>query len=119
MTERTPKRAEVDRLVRREGIVAAGNRCNVAGILYTYRCTIACRHCCFGSSAARPDVRMTTEQVVRHLRSLHELGRAVHVAAWATWPFFAVSDLPQSKWNSFIFTGRHLTWLPASSLQTP
>ncbi len=80
MTGRTPSRAGVDRLVRDKGIVAAGNECQVAGILYTYRCTIACRHCCFGGSTARPDVRMTTAQVVRHLRSLHALGRVVHIA---------------------------------------
>ncbi len=80
MTGRTPSRADVDRLVRDKGVVAAGNACQVAGILYTYRCTIACRHCCFGSSTARPDVRMTTGQVVRHLRSLHALGRVVHIA---------------------------------------
>jgi hypothetical protein len=66
--------------VARDGSVRAGSECKVAGILYTYRCTIACRHCCFGGSLARPDVRMTTARVVRHLRSPHELGRVVHVA---------------------------------------
>jgi hypothetical protein len=38
---RSAKRA-VDEIVAREGVVAAGNRCKVAGILYTYCCTIAC-----------------------------------------------------------------------------
>ena len=75
-----PEHAEVNRLVADFGIPAAGNRLGVAAILYTYRCTIACRHCCFGSCGARPAVRMNAEQAVAHLRSLHELGRVVHIA---------------------------------------
>jgi hypothetical protein len=42
MTGHTPAHADVDRLVLDKGIVAAGNARQVAGILYKYRCTIAC-----------------------------------------------------------------------------
>ena len=72
--------ADVNELVAAEGVVAAGGKLGVAAILYTYRCTIACRHCCFGSCGHRPDVRMSTEQALGHLRRLHELGRVIHIA---------------------------------------
>lgn len=69
-----------NRLVRELGVAAAGNKLGVAALLYTYRCTIACRHCCFGCAGERPPVRMATEQAVFHLRQLHELGRVIHIA---------------------------------------
>lgn len=62
------------------GIEGAGGQLGVAAILYTYKCTIACRHCCFGCAADRPQVRMSADQAVGHLRALHELGRVVHIA---------------------------------------
>ncbi|HUT35360.1 MAG TPA: radical SAM protein [Planctomycetota bacterium] len=73
-------REAVDRLIAEVGVPAAGQRLGVAALLYTYRCTIACRHCCFGCAGERPPVRMTTEQSVYHLRQLHELGRVIHIA---------------------------------------
>lgn len=60
--------------------VAAGMKLGVAAILYTYQCTIACRHCCFASGRNRPPIRMTTPQAPAHLRSLHRLGRVIHIA---------------------------------------
>jgi len=73
-------RAEVNDRVAELGVAAAGGELGVAALLYTYRCTIACRHCCFACATARGDVRMTTGQAVRHLRSLHRIGRVIHVA---------------------------------------
>jgi len=73
-------REPVDRLIADVGIAAAGQRLGVAALLYTYRCTIACRHCCFGCAGERPPVHMSTEQAVFHLRQLHELGRVIHIA---------------------------------------
>ena len=69
-----------NRRVAERGVVAAGGELGVAAVLYTYRCTIACRHCCFGCTGQRPDRRMETGQAVRHLAALHELGRVIHVA---------------------------------------
>ncbi|MBM4042786.1 MAG: radical SAM protein [Planctomycetes bacterium] len=73
-------REAVDRLIAEVGVTAAGQRLGVAALLYTYRCTIACRHCCFGCAGERSPVRMTLEQSVYHLRQLHELGRVIHIA---------------------------------------
>jgi len=73
-------RQEVDELVRRVGVTKAGMERKVAAILFTYRCSIACRHCLFGCAATRPDVVMDAERCVRYLAQLFELGRAVHIA---------------------------------------
>jgi len=67
-------------LIAEIGVSAAGGRLGVAAILYSYRCTIACRHCCFNCAPGRAPVHMGTEQTVRHLRALHELGRVIHIA---------------------------------------
>ena len=73
-------RARVDALVAEKGVVAAGQQLGVAAILYTYQCTIACRHCCFACGAHVPRVHMSTPKAVEHLRALHGLGRVIHIA---------------------------------------
>jgi len=70
----------VEDLVRKVGLVKAGTERKLAAILFTYRCTISCRHCLFSCKPGRPDVVMRPEQCVRYLRQLHELGRLVHIA---------------------------------------
>jgi len=76
----SPAHTKVNARIAELGIAAAGGELGVAAILYTYRCTIACRHCCFACAADRPDVHMDPDQAVAHLRALHELGRVVHAA---------------------------------------
>jgi hypothetical protein len=55
-------KAVADRLVAQVGVPAAGGRLGVAAILYTYRCTIACRHCGFAAGPGRPDVHMDADR---------------------------------------------------------
>jgi len=74
------RRDEVDRLIAENGMVAAGGQLGVAAILFTYRCSIACRHCCFGCAGERPPVRMPVAKCVDYLADLHELGRVIHIA---------------------------------------
>lgn len=69
-----------DSCVKEHGVAAAGQELGVAAILYTYQCTIACRHCCFGCAADRPRLRTSTDRAVGHLRALHDLGRVIHIA---------------------------------------
>lgn len=73
-------RQDVDALIGEVGVVAAGRKLGVAALLYTYQCTIRCRHCCFGCAADRPRVHMSTDQAVRNLIALHRLGRVIHIA---------------------------------------
>lgn len=73
-------REAVDRRVKEVGVCQAGGEFGVAAVLFTYRCTIACRHCCFGCGGKRPDVAMDAERCARYLADLHELGRVIHIA---------------------------------------
>jgi pyruvate-formate lyase-activating enzyme len=74
------QREQTDSRVREKGIVQAAARTGVAGVVYTYRCTIACRHCGFGGGQNCPDVRMDRGRLLEALRLLHETGRVVHIA---------------------------------------
>jgi len=71
---------DTDDLIDRIGLVEAAKQRCVAGVLFTYRCSINCRHCCFGCAGDRPDVAMTARQCADALGMLHETGRVVHVA---------------------------------------
>lgn len=71
---------DVDRLIDEIGLPAASRQCRVAGILFTYRCSIRCRHCLFGCAGDRPDTAMTPRQCADALAMLHETGRVVHIA---------------------------------------
>lgn len=71
---------ELDALIGEVGIVTASARRLVAGVLFTYRCSIRCRHCLFGCRAELPETRMAPRQLAETLAMLHETGRVVHVA---------------------------------------
>ncbi len=73
-------RDAVEDCIRQVGLVKAANESKVAAILFTYRCTISCRHCLFACRESQPDVVMTPGRCVRYLRHLHRLGRVVHIA---------------------------------------
>ncbi len=73
-------RHDVDTLVDEVGVAKAAVACKVASVLFTYRCSISCRHCCFGCGPMRPDVVMSPQQCVDTLAMLHETGRVVHIA---------------------------------------
>jgi len=77
---RNKRRQNVDRLIDEVGVPAASRQCRVAGILFTYRCSIRCRHCLFGCAGDRPDAAMAPRQCADALAMLHETGRVVHIA---------------------------------------
>lgn len=72
--------SEIDDIVGEIGVRAAGKQQGVAALLFTYRCSIACRHCCFGCASDKPDVVMTPRQCADGLALLHETARVLHVA---------------------------------------
>lgn len=72
--------SEADRLIDEAGLAEAGGRLGVAAVLFTYRCSIACRHCLFGCSPDRPDRAMTPRQCADALAMLRQTGRVVHIA---------------------------------------
>lgn len=72
--------SELDSFIREIGVREAGQKRGVAGLIFTYRCSIACRHCLFGCSLDKPDVAMTPGQCADALAMLHETNRVVHAA---------------------------------------
>ena len=85
---------DVDRLIDEVGLPQAAGQCRVAAILFTYRCSIQCRHCLFSCAGDRPDVVMTPRQCADGLALLHETGRAIHIAggeAMLYWDALAAS----------------------------
>ena len=73
-------KSEIDVIVDEAGLEQASIRCKVAAVLFTYRCSIACKHCCFACSGTRSDKVMTPRQCVDALAMLHETGRVIHIA---------------------------------------
>jgi hypothetical protein len=70
----------VARVIEEDGVAAAIGKKHVASVLYTYRCTLTCRHCLFSCSPSKPDVHVGLEDGLEYLRCLHGLDRVVHIA---------------------------------------
>jgi hypothetical protein len=66
--------------IQRSGVRAAIDAKHVAGLILTYRCSCACRHCLFACKPDLPNVAMTVDQAVQGILELHTLDRVVHVA---------------------------------------
>lgn len=73
-------RRDIGRLIDEVGLAQAGGQCRVASVLFTYRCSITCKHCLFSAAPDRPDVVMTARQCADALALLHETGRVIHIA---------------------------------------
>ncbi len=69
-----------DALIAAVGVGQAIRIRHVAGLIFTYRCTIACRHCLFNCGPKLPDVVMRPADAVRYLGQLRATGRIVHIA---------------------------------------
>jgi hypothetical protein len=67
-------------VIAQEGVAAAIGKKHVASLLFTYRCTLACRHCLFNCSPRKPSVFTPTEDAVEYLRQLHATDRVIHIA---------------------------------------
>jgi hypothetical protein len=78
----------VDEVVEREGVARAIGIKHVASLLYTYRCTIACRHCLFSCSPAQPPLHASLEDGLEFLEQLHATDRVVHVAGGEAMIFY-------------------------------
>jgi MoaA/NifB/PqqE/SkfB family radical SAM enzyme len=70
----------IDEIVEDIGVARAVAQQRVAGLILTYRCTIACAHCLFNCSPRHPRRVMTVEQGVRYIRLLRSTSRVVHIA---------------------------------------
>lgn len=82
--------ATLDSVIETEGLRAAVNpkRFNVAGIIFTYQCSAACRHCLFACGPERPPVVMAAEDCVEYLRVWHLFPRVIHIAGGECFLFY-------------------------------
>jgi hypothetical protein len=72
-----------------EGVAKAIGLKHVASVLYTYRCTIACRHCLFNCCPEQPDVHVSHEDGLEFLRQLHATDRVIHIAGGEALMYYA------------------------------
>jgi len=70
----------VEQVIEEHGVAAAIGLKHVASLLFTYRCTLSCKHCCFYCSPRRPPVRTTLSDAVEWLGQLHQTDRVIHIA---------------------------------------
>ncbi len=59
-----------------------------AGVMLTYQCTIACRHCLFACRPQNPNVVMSVEDTVNWLRDFSQLDRVVHLSGGEPFMFY-------------------------------
>jgi hypothetical protein len=62
----------VDEVIAQVGVAKAIGIKHVASLLFSYRCTIACKHCLFNCSPKRPDVCVGFEDGVFFMRRLRQ-----------------------------------------------
>lgn len=74
------KSLSVDELIAKVGVSQAIGIKKVASLLFTYRCTIACKHCLFNCSPKQPNVCVSLENGVEFLRQLRSTDRVIHIA---------------------------------------
>ncbi|MHB1458408.1 MAG: radical SAM protein [Armatimonadota bacterium] len=78
----------VNDVVRVEGVATAIGLKYVASLLFTYRCTIACKHCLFNCSPAKPSVHTSLPDAIEYLRQLHAVDRVIHIAGGEAMMFY-------------------------------
>ncbi|MDP7578414.1 MAG: radical SAM protein [SAR202 cluster bacterium] len=70
----------VDEVIAQVGIAQAIEIKYVASLLFSYRCTITCKHCLFNCSPKRPDMCVSFEDGVEFIHQLRQTDRAIHIA---------------------------------------
>jgi hypothetical protein len=78
----------VEQVIEEEGVAAAIGLKHVASLLYTYRCTLSCKHCCFCCSPRRSSRRTSLPDAVAWLRQLHQTDRVIHIAGGEAMMFY-------------------------------
>lgn len=78
----------VAQVIEEEGVAAAIGLKHVASLLYTYRCTLSCRHCCFYCSPRRPATHASLDDAVGWLMQLHQTDRVIHIAGGEAMMYF-------------------------------
>lgn len=70
----------VDAVIEKKGVAEAVRIKHVASLLFTYRCTIAWKHCLFNCSPDQPPVRASFTDGLEFLRQIRATDRVTHIA---------------------------------------
>ena len=70
----------IAQVIEQVGVARAIQIKHVASVLYTYRCTLRCRHCLFNCAPSQPNVHVSLEDGLEFLRQLHATDRCIHIA---------------------------------------
>lgn len=62
----------------------------LAGVMLSYRCTIACRHCLFACKPGNPDAVMSVADAVTCIEEFSKLDRIVHLSGGEPFMFYDV-----------------------------
>jgi len=73
-------KVRVEEVIEKKGVAEAVRTKHVASLLFTYRCTIACKHCLFNCSPDQPPVRASFTDGLEFLRQLRATDRVIHIA---------------------------------------
>jgi len=110
----------VAQAIREDGVAAAIQKKHVASVLYTYRCTLACRHCLFSCSPRKPNVHVGLEDGLEYLRRLHQTDRVVHIAGGEAMMYWsALIDLCREAGREGVaphFVETNATWCISDAL---
>lgn len=104
----------VDEIIAAEGVEVAINKKHVGSVLFSYRCSLSCLHCCFNCSPQLPNTHVSIDQGVEYLRQLHELDRCIHIAggeAMLFWPeLLEICDRAGREGKAPHFIESNTTW---------
>lgn len=78
----------VEEVITAEGVAAAIGIKHVASLLFTYRCTIACKHCLFNCGPDKPSVHTSLGDALEYLHQLHATDRVIHIAGGEAMMFY-------------------------------
>lgn len=62
----------------------------LAGVMLSYKCTIACKHCLFACKPGNPDAVMSVADAVLYIEEFSKLGRIVHLSGGEPFMFYDV-----------------------------
>ncbi len=62
----------------------------LAGVMLSYRCTIACKHCLFACKPGNPDAVMSVEDAALYIEEFSKMNRVVHLSGGEPFMFYDV-----------------------------
>ncbi len=114
MSETDLRFLPVDEVIATVGVARAIGIKHVASLLFTYRCTIACKHCLFNCSPWQPDVCVSLEDGVEFLRQLRATDRVIHIAGGEAMiyyqPMLEICRIANEEGNAPHFFETNASW---------